>query len=122
MLKEYSRLANFNFAKAQLCNPEICRLYLATLEQSTNNILQKVLLYVVKASYAIKISCNKFNQKEGEFKEIPTPVIDSLALLETSTIEMNQLRQDLIRHKLPANLKHLAKDVPLGLNFCLGMK
>ena len=112
MLKDYSRPANCIFAKTQLCNPEIWRLNLATLQRSTDIMLQKVLLHVVKASYAIMISCNKLIQKGGEFREILTPVIDSLALLGTSTTEINQLRQDLIKHKLPANLKLLAKGVP----------
>ena len=39
-----------------------------------------------------------------------------MTLLGTTTIEINQLRQDLVKHKLPANLKHLAKDVPPGLD------
>ena len=74
----------------------------------------QVLLHVVKASYAKMISCGKLIQKAGEFKEILTPVIDSLTLLGTSTREINQFRRNLIKHNLPANLKPLAKDVPSG--------
>ena len=111
LLKEYSRPANCNFVKAQLCNPEIWRLNLANLRRSTDIMLQKVLLHVVNASYAIMISCDKRIQKEVEFKEILAPVIDSLVFLGTSTIELNQLWRDLARHKLPPNLKPLAKDV-----------
>ena len=41
------------------------------------------------------ISCDKLIQKGGEFKEILTPIIDSQALLGTSTMEINQSKRDL---------------------------
>ena len=66
------------------------------------------------------ISCEKLIQKGGKFKEILTPVINSLALLGTSAIKINQLRRDLVKHKLPANLKPLAKDVPSRSDLLFG--
>ena len=120
MMKEYSRPSNCNYAKAQLCNPEIWRLNLASLQRSTDIMLQKVLLHVVKASYALMISCDKLIVKGEDCKDILAQVVDSLALLGTSSIEINQLRRDLMRHKLPNNLKPLAKDVPPGSDFLFG--
>ena len=75
-------------------------------------MLPKVMKQAAKALYAIMISCDKLVQKEGEFKEILTPVIHLLALMGASIIEINQFRQDLLKHKLPANFRPLAKDVP----------
>ena len=72
LLEEYSRPANCNSAKAQLCNPEIWRLNLETLQRLTDKMLQKVLLHAAKASYDIIISCDKPFQTGGEFKEILT--------------------------------------------------
>ena len=39
-------------------------------------------------------------------------LVDSVALLGLSTIELNALRRDFRKHKLPDHLKQLAKDVP----------
>ena len=66
------------------------------------------------------ISCDKLIQKWGEFKKILTPLTESLALLGTSVIETNHLRQDLVNHKLPTNLKLLAKDAFSGSDFLFG--
>ena len=83
-------------------------------------MLQKVLLHNIKASYAVMISCDKLIQKGGEFKKKLTPAIDSLDLLGTSRREINQLKRDLVKHKLPANMKLLAKDFPPGLYLLFG--
>ena len=48
LLKEYSRPANCKFAKAQLCNPKIWRLNLATLQRSIDIMLQKVCHMLLK--------------------------------------------------------------------------
>ena len=66
------------------------------------------------------ISCDKLIQKGGEFKKKLTPAIDSLDLLGTSRREINQLKRDLVKHKLPANMKLLAKDFPPGLYLLFG--
>lgn len=56
--------------------------------------------------------------KRREFAETLTPVINSLAFLEISTI--NQLRRDLVQPEPPPNLKPLAKDVPSGADILFG--
>ena len=66
------------------------------------------------------ISCDKLIQKGGKFKKKLTPAIDSLDLLWTSRREINQLKRDLVNHKLPTNMKLLAKDFPPGLNLLFG--
>ena len=66
------------------------------------------------------ILCDKLIQKGGEFKETLAPVIDLLGLMGTSTIGINQLRRDIVKHKLPANLKSLGKNVPPGSNLLFG--
>ena len=64
------------------------------------------------------VSCDKLIHKGGEL----TPVIHSLASMGTSIIEINQFRQDLVKHKLPANLRPLAKDVSPGSDLLFRMK
>lgn len=57
---------------------------------------------------------------EGDFKMILTLLMDSMTLLGMETMEINQLRRDLIKHKLPPNLKHLVKYAPPGSEFLFG--
>ena len=47
-------------------------------------------------------------------------LVDSVAFLGLSTIELNTLRRDLMKHKLPDHLKHLAKDAPLDSTHLFG--
>ena len=57
---------------------------------------------------------------EGDFKMILTLLIDLMTLLGMETMEINQLRRDLIKHKLPPNLKPLVKYAPPGSEFLFG--
>ena len=41
-----------------------------------------------------------------------TMLVDYVALLGSSTIELNALKRDLMKHRLPDHLKQLAKNVP----------
>ena len=63
---------------------------------------------------------DKLIQKGQAFKEMHTPVTDSLTLVGTSRIEINQLRRDLAKYKLSGNFKPLANDVPSRLDLLLG--
>ena len=68
----------------------------------------------MKASYAIVNACDELIvavEIEGS-NNLLTMLVDSAALLGLSTIELNALRRDLMKHKLPDHLKQLAKDVP----------
>ena len=68
----------------------------------------------MKASYHIVNACDKLivaEETEGSNKLL-IMLLDSVALLELSRIELNALRRDLIKHKLPDHLKQLTIDVP----------
>ena len=68
----------------------------------------------MKASYYIVNACDKVTvaeKTEGSNKMLIMP-LDSVGLLELSTIELDALRRDLMKHKLPDHLKQLTKDVP----------
>ena len=68
----------------------------------------------MKASYTIVNACDELivaEETEGSNKLLKM-LVDSVALLGLSTIELNALRKDLMKHKLPDHLKQLAKDVP----------
>ena len=75
----------------------------------------------MKALYAIVNACDEFMvaEKTKESKLL-TMLVDSLALLGLSTIELNALRRDLMKNKLPDHLKQLAKDVPSDSTHLLG--
>ena len=96
------------------CNPEIWKINLSSFELSTGINLQKNLLHLMKASYHIVNACDKLivaEETEGSNKLL-IMLLDSVALLELSTIELNALRRDLMKHKLPDQLKQLTIDVP----------
>ena len=80
--------------------------------------LQKLLLHIVKVSYAIFYSCDKhiFVINEAT-KNVRSILIDSVALLGLSTEEINSLRRDLMKHRLPVHLRRLGKDVPSDSKF-----
>lgn len=50
-------------------------------------------------------------QKDDTCKDVLPPMIDLLAFLSTASVGINIFRGDLIKHKLPNNLKPLVKDV-----------
>ena len=67
----------------------------------------------MKASYAIVNACDELIvavETEGS-NNLLIMLVDSVALLGLSTIELNALRRDLMKQKLPDHLKQLAKDV-----------
>ena len=96
------------------CNPEMWKINLSSFRRSAGIILQKILLHLVKASYAIVNACYELivaEETEGSNKLL-TVLVDSEALLGLSTIELNAFSRDFMKHKLPDHLKQLAKDVP----------
>ena len=96
------------------CNPEIWKINLFSLQRSTDINLQKVLLHLTKASYAIINACDELivAEETERSNKLLTMLVDSVALLGLSTFELNVLITDLIKHKLPDRLKQLTKDVP----------
>ena len=69
----------------------------------------------MKALYAIVNACDELMVAEETevSNKLLTMLVDSVALLlELSTIELNELRRDLMKHKLPDHLKQLANNVP----------
>ena len=86
-------------------------------QRLTDIIIQKVLLHVVKAFYAAVCSCDNFVQKDDTCKDNLAQMIDSFALFCTTSVRIKTLRRNLIRNKLPKNLKALVKDLPAELEF-----
>ena len=70
----------------------------------------------MKASYHIVNVCDELivTETEGTIKLL-TMLVDSVALLGLSKIKLNAVRRDLMNHKLPDDLKQLAKDVSTDL-------
>ena len=93
-------------------NPEIWKINLSSFQCSTDINLQKILLHLMKASYAIVHACDDLIVAEETEKsnKLLTMLVDSVALLGLSTVELNVLRRDLMKHKLLDHLKQLAKD------------
>ena len=105
---------NCNKMRVPQCNPEIWKINLSLFQFSTDISLQKILLHLMKASYAIVNACDELIvavETEGSNKLL-TMLVESVAFLGLSTIELNALRRDLMKYKLPDHLKQLAKDVP----------
>lgn len=96
---------------------EIWRSSMFSFQRLTDIILQKVLLHVVKAFYAAVCSCDNFVQKDDTCKDALARMIDSFALFCTTSVRIKTLRRDLIRNKLPKNLKPLVKDLPAESEF-----
>lgn len=77
--------------------------------------MQKILLHVVKASYALYTTGDMLLAEKGEgCKAILKLLIDSLALPGLSSIEIN--KEAVMGHRLLHHLKQLVKIVPAGLN------
>ena len=96
------------------CNPEIWKINLSSFQRSTDINLQKILIHLMKTSYTIVNACDELVvvvETEGSNKLL-TMLVNSVALLGLSTIELNAFRRNLIKHKLPDHLKQPAKDVP----------
>ena len=80
---------------------------MSSFQGSTDISLQENLLHLMKVSYAIVNACDELivaDETEGSNKLL-TILADSAALLRLSAIELNTLRRDLIKHKLPDHLK-----------------
>ena len=95
------------------CNPEIWKINLFSFQRSTDINLQKILLHLAKASYAIINACDELivAEETERSNKLLTMLVDSVALLGLSTFELNVLITDLIKHKLPDRLRQLTKDV-----------
>ena len=114
LLKKYQNPENCNKMRVPQCNPEIWKINLSSFQRSTDINLQKILLHLMKGSNVIVNACDELivaEETEGSNKLL-TMLVDSVALLGLSAIEMNILRMYFIKHKLPDHLKQLAKDVP----------
>ena len=96
------------------CNLEISKINSFSFQHSTNINLQRILLHLMKASYIIVNACDELTvaDETEESNKWLTIMVDSAAVLELSTIELNTLRRDLMKHKFPDHLKELAKQVP----------
>ena len=71
-------------------------------------------MHSVKAAYAITEACDRVMNsklKSALCKEIVTPLIDSLAFLGLVSSELNQIRRDYLKSRLPEKMKPLAKNV-----------
>ena len=114
LLKKYQKPENCNKMRVPQSNPEIWKINLSSFQRSTDINLQKILLHLMKASYAIVNACDELivAEETERSNNLLTMLVDSVALLGLSTIELNALRRDLMKHKLPDHLKQLAKDVP----------
>ena len=92
------------------CNPKIWNIDLSSFESSRYINLQKILLHLMKASYHIATACDELivaQETERSYKLL-TICVDSVALLGLSTIALQTLTRDLMKHKLPDHLKQLA--------------
>ena len=52
------------------------------------------------------------NYKQDLSMELLIPLVDSLAFIGKATKDTNQLRRDILKSRLPAKMKQLAKNVP----------
>lgn len=64
--------------------------------------------------------CDKILLKGRDRKEVLTLMMNSMSLLGMTTLEINQLWRDLIKHKLLLNLNPFVKDVPPGFQLLFG--
>ena len=79
--------------------------------------LRKIQLLNVSAAYAVIEACEKVVSRLGKYKqdlsmELLTSPTDSLVYIEKATKDTNQLRRDILKSRLPAKMKQLAKNVP----------
>ena len=118
LLKQYNKPKTCDKVIGSHCNQGICNINLSSSQCSTDISLQTILLYIVKASYAIFYSYDKlvFLNNEAS-KNIQSMLIDSVPLLGLSTVEINSLRRDPMKYRLPVHLRRLAKDVPSDSKF-----
>ena len=113
LLKKYQKPENCTIMRVPQCNPEIWKIHLSLFQHSTDINLQKIFLHLMKASYVIVNACDELivaEETEGS-KKLLTMLVDSVALLGVSTVEVNALRRELMKHRLPDHLMQLAKDV-----------
>lgn len=64
--------------------------------------------------------CDKILLKRRDCKEVLTLMMNSMSLLGMTTLEINRLWRDLIKHKLLLNLNPFVKDVPPGFQLLFG--
>ena len=94
LLKTYNKPENLDYNLRSHCNFEIWSVNLASREKKIDIFLQKTFLHLIKFCYALFIKCDKVLVEKGEVcKAILKIVIDSLALLGLSTIQINNLRR-----------------------------
>ena len=118
LLKQYNKTKTCDKVIVSHCNQHICSIYLSPFQRSTDISLQTIFLYIVKASYATFHSCDKLMFVNNEAsKNIRFMVVDSVAPLGLSSVEINSLRGDLMKYRLPVHLRRLVKDVPSDSKF-----
>ena len=125
LLKKYQKPESCNKMRVPQCNPEIWKINLSSLQHSTFHTdisLRKILLHLMKASYAIVNACDELIVAEETERSNKLLIIfdESVALLGLSTIQLNALKRDLMKHKLPDHLKQFAKDVPSDSTYVFG--
>ena len=67
-------------------------------------LMQKILLHITKALYALFSRSDRLLQDRANCRDVLKLIFDSLALLTLSTLEINYLRRQLAKHRLPESL------------------
>ena len=123
--EKYKRPENCTHLSAPKINSEIWNENLLTANRMTDISLHKIQLLNVSAAYAVTETCEKVIGRLAKYKmdlskELLTPLIDALAFLGEVASDTNQFIRDIIRPRLPGRMRHLAKNVPNGLELLFG--
>ena len=123
--KKYKRPENCLHLSAPKINSEIRNENFVTANHMTDISLCKIQLLNVSAAYAVTETCEKVIRKLGKYKldlskELLTPLIDALAFVGQATSYTKQFKRDIIRPRLPGQMRQLAKNVPKGSELLFG--
>ena len=110
---------------APKANSEIWNENLQASRRMTDINLRKIQLLNVSAAYVVIEVCEKVVSRLGKFKqvlsmELLTPLVDSLAFIGKAAKDINQLRRDILKSRLPAKMKQLTKNVPAESELLFG--
>ena len=104
------------------CNEEIWRDDIPSICRRSNDVaLQNIPMHTVQVTCAMTDARDKIinlNLKSDQYKEIVTPVVDFLALLEVVTAEINQFWREKMKDRLPAKHQPLTKTLLQIPNSC----
>ena len=71
--------------------------------------MQKILLHITKASYALFSACDSLLQDRTNCHDVLKLIVESLALLGLSILQINHFKRQLTKHRLLDHLKSLIK-------------